>query len=236
MRLSDVEILRSYNLFMSYNEILNSEQANLKNVIYKFTNLINGKVYIGQTRKMLRERLSGHIYEMKNNPNYFHKALLKYGLSNFDISVIEICENPEDLDGLEVYWISYYNATNRENGYNLTKGGSGIRYQKNIRHFGETIQSRIKRSISAKLKWKDEEYRKRYKLSRKDYIKVVKLDSNMNLIQVYPTFADAEKSICGKRNGHLHYKLRVKKLLCAEWKGFNWMTLDDYKKTRKVER
>ena len=137
---------------MSYNEILNSEKANFRNVIYKFTNLINGKVYIGQTRKMLRERLAGHIYEMKNKPNYFHKTILKYGLSNFDISILEICENPEDLDGMEIYWISYYDSTNREKGYNLTKGGSGIRYNVH-KTFIETVQSRMNRSISAKKKW-----------------------------------------------------------------------------------
>lgn len=62
---------------MSYNEILNSTDANCKNVIYKFTNLINGKIYIGQTVKRFRDRLADHVWMMKNNPCYFHKALLK---------------------------------------------------------------------------------------------------------------------------------------------------------------
>lgn len=64
---------------MSYNEILNSDISKSKNVIYKFTNLINQKIYIGQTRKQFRERLAHHIWQMNNNPSYFHKALSKYG-------------------------------------------------------------------------------------------------------------------------------------------------------------
>ena len=87
---------------MSYTEILYSEVSKSKNVIYKFVNLINNKVYIGQTRKQLRERLAHHVWQMNSSPSYFHKALAKYGLSNFDISILETCENPEDLNGLKV--------------------------------------------------------------------------------------------------------------------------------------
>lgn len=68
---------------MSYNEILNSDISKSKNVIYKFTNLINQKIYIGQTRKQFRERLAHHIWQMNNNPSCFHKALSKYGLSKW---------------------------------------------------------------------------------------------------------------------------------------------------------
>lgn len=46
---------------MTYSEILNSNNGKKQNVIYKFENLTNGKIYIGQTKKKLRERLAQHI-------------------------------------------------------------------------------------------------------------------------------------------------------------------------------
>nr|UVX54560.1 MAG: GIY-YIG catalytic domain protein [Bacteriophage sp.] len=62
---------------------------------------------------------------MKNDSTYFHRALAKYGVSNFDIQIIDKCEDERLLDGLEIYWISYYDSTNPDKGYNLTSGGSG---------------------------------------------------------------------------------------------------------------
>lgn len=162
MRLEYVEI----KLFiMSYNEILSSTDASCKNVIYKFTNLKNGKIYIGQTTKRFRDRLSDHVWKIKNNPCYFHKALAKYGLSNFDIEIIEKCTDPTLLNGLEVYWIDYYDTTNRDKGYNLTKGGSGKTLFKNGREYKhiDSQSTKTKKSESAKRKWKDEDYRLRYK-------------------------------------------------------------------------
>lgn len=218
---------------MNYNEILNSDISKSKNVIYKFTNLINQKIYIGQTRKQFRERLAHHIWQMNNNPSYFHKALSKYGLSNFDITILETCENPEDLNGLEIYWIDYYQSSDRNKGYNLTLGGSGVSHDKYIRNYIEKDETRLKRSESAKRKWQDPEYRKRYKKSRKEYIKIVKLSLNGDLIEIYPTFSDAESSMFGKRNGSLWYPLRRYKEESIELNGFIWMTLESYNKLGK---
>lgn len=219
---------------MTYTEILNSDLSKSKNVIYKFTNLVNNKVYIGQTRKQFRERLAQHVWQMKNNPCYFHKSLAKYGLSNFDITILETCENPEDLNGLEVYWIDYYGSTDRNKGYNLTTGGSGIPSFSD-RNYQEKEETRKKRSKSAKAKWQDPEYRKRYKNSRTDYIKIVKLSIDGDLIEIYPTFADAENSIFGKKNNSLWFQLRKNNKEFVELKGFKWMLLDTYNKVRKVE-
>lgn len=218
---------------MSYTEILNSDIAKHKNVIYKFTNLINNKIYIGQTRKQFRERLAQHVWQINNNPSYFHKALAKYGLSNFDITILETCENPEDLNGLEIYWIDYYKSNDPSNGYNLTSGGSSILYNHVNKKHEEKEETRIKRSQSAKKKWQDPEYRKRYKKSRKEYIKIVKLSMDDELIEIYPTFADAETSMFGKRNGSLWYPLRKYQKEFVEMKGFKWMTLDSYNKLGK---
>lgn len=94
--------------------------------IYKITNKINQKIYIGQS-KNIEYRWKQHIYEM--NENYkshysIHKALKKYGIENFTFEIIEITKE-EELFDREKYWIQYYNSYNK--GYNETVGGdSGL--------------------------------------------------------------------------------------------------------------
>ena len=91
--------------------------------IYKIQNLINNRVYIGQTVKSCEKRFQQH----KNNYDkpYFsqltlYKAFKKYGLENFSFEPIEEIEN-EKLDEREKYWIDYYDSY--KNGYNMTLGG-----------------------------------------------------------------------------------------------------------------
>lgn len=94
--------------------------------IYKYENLINGKVYIGQSMNIYR-RYGQHLYDTYNRPDKatgIDVAMAKYGINNFKFSIIEECSK-EDLDTQEIYWIEYYNSYN--NGYNRTKGGSVLR-------------------------------------------------------------------------------------------------------------
>ena len=97
--------------------------------IYKVTNTINGKVYIGQTMRKPASRWRQHINssmcETYNDYNvYFHIAIRKYGQDAFLFEEIEICSNAE-LDDREIFWIDYYQSFNHEYGYNLTLGGQG---------------------------------------------------------------------------------------------------------------
>lgn len=88
--------------------------------IYKITNIINGKVYIGQTIRTLKTRFNQHIN--RTGCTYLHSAIHKYGKEKFKIELIE--EVPkENLDEREIYWISFYNSTDKTKGYNLIKGG-----------------------------------------------------------------------------------------------------------------
>ena len=87
--------------------------------IYKVTNKINGKVYIGQSVDIGR-RWRQHM--TAEDDIYFHKAIQKYGVDNFIWEVIEKCKKSE-LDERESYWIEYYDSFNK--GYNRTKGGEG---------------------------------------------------------------------------------------------------------------
>lgn len=95
-------------------------------IIYKITCLINGKVYIGQTITTLEERWRGHQY--KEGCRHLHNAIIKYGKDNFKVEEIERVPI-DDLDKREIYWIAYYNSTDRTVGYNILKGGKLGRLQ-----------------------------------------------------------------------------------------------------------
>ena len=91
--------------------------------IYKYTNLINNKVYIGQTKQSLEERHKRHLAQLKDN-TYFHRAIKKYGISNFKMELVEDKILFKDLDAREKFWIKYYDSFyTTGKGYNLTEGG-----------------------------------------------------------------------------------------------------------------
>ena len=94
-----------------------------KGKIYKITNKVNDKVYIGQTIQTLKKRFNGHCCYSKSDRStnmYIKRAIHKYGRDNFSIELIEECLL-EELNDKEKYWIAYYDSYN--NGYNLTEGG-----------------------------------------------------------------------------------------------------------------
>lgn len=88
--------------------------------IYKITNKLNGKIYVGKTARTLDERMKEHLRKIET---YVERAIAKYGIDAFDVSVIEECDD-EKLNEREIYWIAFYNCR-RPNGYNLTDGGEG---------------------------------------------------------------------------------------------------------------
>lgn len=96
--------------------------------IYKITNTINNKSYIGQSCN-IEERWKRHKYAKDNFA--IHLAIQKYGIVNFSFSILEECSK-EQLNDKEIYWIEYYNSI--EDGYNMIPGGSnGAGYAKGIK-------------------------------------------------------------------------------------------------------
>ena len=96
--------------------------------IYKISNDINNKVYIGQTIKTIQKRQQQHINDAQlNEKKSFHlyNAINKYGVEHFKIEQIEECSD-ELLNEREIYQISYYDSY--RNGYNMTLGGEGCLY------------------------------------------------------------------------------------------------------------
>jgi len=100
-------------------------------LIYKITNKINGKIYIGQTTRRLKTRWNGHIsksYSKTGSP--LHAAIKKYKKENFTIEIIKRCSSREELNIEEVRLIQEHNSL-APNGYNVLKGGSYHPIKKN---------------------------------------------------------------------------------------------------------
>lgn len=93
--------------------------------IYKITNRINGKVYIGQTKKKLEVRWRRHCNDTKCKWKCFklQKAILEFGKENFTVEAIDVAVTEDEANAKEIYWIKFYNAV--EDGYNTAIGGKG---------------------------------------------------------------------------------------------------------------
>jgi len=121
-------------------------------IIYKTTNLITGKIYVGQ--------------DSKNNPNYlgsgkyFCLAVKKYGKENFKKEILSECSNRIELDEKEKYWIKELNCKVPK-GYNIKDGGEG----------GDTYTNSSEENkmkfIEKMRKPKSEEHKKNLKLAQK---------------------------------------------------------------------
>lgn len=97
--------------------------------IYKITNDINNKVYIGQTVKNIKYRLQEHFHKAEYDYTHHKKlthlsqAIITHGKEHFHIETIEECDLLS-VDDKERYWIAYYDSFN--NGYNMTIGGQDL--------------------------------------------------------------------------------------------------------------
>lgn len=99
-------------------------------IIYKITNKINGKTYIGQTIDKPRVRFSRHCTKKTNSA--IHLAILKYGKENFKFEVIYSAFTMNDLNVMEEFFIKYYRSL-APTGYNLISGGKNHRRSKEMK-------------------------------------------------------------------------------------------------------
>lgn len=89
--------------------------------IYKITNSINGKIYIGKrTGSQFDEDYWGSGTKLK-------VALKEFGKDNFKREILEWCSTKDILREREIYWIQKLNSRNPDIGYNIKKGGEGNR-------------------------------------------------------------------------------------------------------------
>lgn len=121
-------------------------------IIYKITNKINGKIYIGQTTLTIKERIASHLKTAKieNRRSAIHLAINSYGIGSFHIEQIDSAISIEELNRKEIYWIETLNCLS-PNGYNIRMGGSQ----------GGRCSDELKNKISARIKIAHLEGRKR---------------------------------------------------------------------------
>ena len=104
--------------------------------VYKSTNLVNNKIYIGQHKSAAFDK---HYY---GSGIWFKEAFAKYGKENWICEMLEECETKELLDERETYWIRNYNATDPSIGYNLSAGGNG-----NSEHQRQVVSEYMKNRV-----------------------------------------------------------------------------------------
>lgn len=114
----------------------------LYGIIYKVTNTISEKIYVGQTVQTLHSRRIKHeSNSRKEKPSgHFCKSLKKHGFCDFKWEVVQPCVDKEEMNSMECYYIKEFDCY--KNGYNETRGGCGTCGRKQ----SEATKGRISRA------------------------------------------------------------------------------------------
>ena len=115
-------------------------------IIYKSTNKVNGKIYIGMTTKSLQERINGHKKNYKYTTYAFHRALLKYGFENFSFEVIDTADSVEALINKECLHIKEHDSMNPRIGYNM------IAQDDHVKFFTDDVRKKISKAQIDRMK------------------------------------------------------------------------------------
>jgi hypothetical protein len=112
--------------------------------IYKITNKVNGKFYIGQSVNPTRRYIEHSNKNFKNS--LVSKAIAKYGKENFEMDILVWCEGKDYANFVEINLIESYGAI--KNGYNVFPGGEGFPGGKEHPHFGKNFSEDHKQALS----------------------------------------------------------------------------------------
>ena len=110
--------------------------------IYKITNEINGKAYIGKSKRP-EKRMQEHFNRKKYENFAIHHAIKKYGKDNFRFEILTETTK-EEVDDLEIKLIAEHKTFITEHGYNETRGGDGGKMSKDVRkRISETLKRKF---------------------------------------------------------------------------------------------
>ncbi len=175
--------------------------------IYKITNLINNKIYIGKTCRDINTRWNEHCSRAFNQEDnlYLHNAINKYGKNNFNIEEIDSTDNINILNQLEQKYIDLYRSNQKEFGYNLTIGGDGNQkyYWNDIRELWDKgysvkeitkIMGCYRGTIGQALKdYPSYSYHESLQRSNFNKKAINQYDNNRNLLRQYDSIAEAAR-------------------------------------------
>lgn len=131
----------------SFTSAVDNEQYQIQEVfiIYKTTNQINGKIYVGQ-HKIESPELSATFDGYLGSGKLLIRAVNKYGEENFYRETLELCYSKKLTDEREIYWIKELSATDRNIGYNIGLGGNGGNNLKNHPNYKEICKKISKKA------------------------------------------------------------------------------------------
>ena len=197
--------------------------------IYQITNKLNNKIYIGKTEFSIEKRFKEHCrdaFKDKNEKRPLYAAMRKYGIENFEFSLIEETNNPEER---EKYWIEQKRSF--KNGYNVTMGGDGVKYidydlviatYKQLKSIIDTAkQLNINEdSVSRILECNHIDKLSSSEVNLSKYgVLIAQYDLNMNLIQIFPSANAAAKALGKKGVSHIVDVCKKKRQTAY---GFKW--------------
>lgn len=178
---------------------------NRSNEVYKITNKVTNKIYIGITNQGSGARYRHHWQESRiGEPSPIHRSMAKYGEDNFTLEIIDFADTYDELKEKEKYWIKQYNSTDKSIGYNLTEGGDGTFGRKHSEDTKEKIrQKALGRKVSEETKKKmsetrlgkcsDKQREHLLKLTVGQSKKIYQYDTDFNLIGEYNSIKEASK-------------------------------------------
>jgi group I intron endonuclease len=94
--------------------------------VYKITNTVNGKIYIGATKNSFKTRWNQHKSDAKRGDTRpFYRAIKKYGHKKFKMTLLYTAPSEKEMYEKERFYIAKHNSNSRKIGYNLSEGGEG---------------------------------------------------------------------------------------------------------------
>lgn len=192
-----------------------------KFIVYKRTNKINGKVYIGITSRTPEERMRATY----RNCHHMIHAIEKYGKDAFETEVLYSELTKEEACQKEINLISFYDSTNPEKGYNISKGGSAPMWGR--KHSKETIEKLIEQNKGENNGF----YGKHHdRLTMPNNTSVICL----NTLKIYPSIA-----LCGEQTGisagNIQHATNCDQMCAGQNKNGEWLFWSKYDKEKDMD-